>query len=219
MNDRRSLWSAEGSRHGCSSSAGQARPCRRSVRTSGRSRWQLGTIRAGRRVAGGRCPAILGFPAPWRDLFRKSGRPLEAELARSGYALAPADSAQLIFVDGATLALPTIVVAAYDVEPGVRPCGAGRWQALLDQLDDVQQALRRLGWNPNCQHVPISAGSSADADGPSTVADLAADVAHPHLRAGPEHRLRLRRRPRTHQRWWRSSLRSAVPSAAGRYSP
>jgi phytoene dehydrogenase-like protein len=35
-------------------------------------------------------PLIIGFPAPWRDLFRKSGRPLEAELARMGYALAPA---------------------------------------------------------------------------------------------------------------------------------
>ena len=32
-------------------------------------------------------PSIIGFPAPWRDLFRKSGRPLEAELARMGYAL------------------------------------------------------------------------------------------------------------------------------------
>ena len=31
-------------------------------------------------------PAIIGFPAPWRDLFRKSGRPLEAELGRMGYA-------------------------------------------------------------------------------------------------------------------------------------
>ena len=29
-------------------------------------------------------PSIIGFPAPWRDLFRKSGRPLEAELARMG---------------------------------------------------------------------------------------------------------------------------------------
>src|SRR5215217_7911906 len=45
-------------------------------------------------------PAVLGFPAPWRDLFRKSGRPLEAELARSGYALAPAELPRLIFADG-----------------------------------------------------------------------------------------------------------------------
>ena len=38
-------------------------------------------------------PSIIGFPAPWRDLFRKSGRPLEAELARMGYVLAPAQPA------------------------------------------------------------------------------------------------------------------------------
>ena len=39
-------------------------------------------------------PSIIGFPAPWRDLFRKSGRPLEAELARMGYALAPGRAAR-----------------------------------------------------------------------------------------------------------------------------
>ena len=44
-------------------------------------------------------PAIIGFPAPWRDLFRKSGRPLEAELARMGYALEPAQPATMIFAD------------------------------------------------------------------------------------------------------------------------
>ena len=42
-------------------------------------------------------PSIIGFPAPWRDLFRKSGRPLEAELARIGYALAPAGPPTMIF--------------------------------------------------------------------------------------------------------------------------
>ena len=52
-------------------------------------------------------PSIIGFPAPWRDLFRKSGRPLEAELARMGYALEPAQPATMIFADGAELTLPT----------------------------------------------------------------------------------------------------------------
>src|SRR5919112_1291205 len=48
-------------------------------------------------------PSVLTFPAPWRDLFRKSGRPLEAELARLGYALVPANPAKVVFADGATL--------------------------------------------------------------------------------------------------------------------
>ncbi len=51
-------------------------------------------------------PAVLGFPAPWRDLFRKSGRPLEAELARLGYALVPADPALIVFADGSELTWP-----------------------------------------------------------------------------------------------------------------
>src|SRR6185436_4338855 len=52
-------------------------------------------------------PSIIGFPAPWRDLFRKSGRPLEAELDRMGYALAPAEPPTLIFADGAQLSFPS----------------------------------------------------------------------------------------------------------------
>ena len=52
-------------------------------------------------------PAVLGFPAPWRDLFRKSGRPLEAELTRMGYALEPAGPPVYHFADGSELRLPT----------------------------------------------------------------------------------------------------------------
>ena len=48
-------------------------------------RWAARTSAPGAAVDD--APAALGFPAPSRDLFRKSGRPLEAELARPGYAL------------------------------------------------------------------------------------------------------------------------------------
>src|SRR4030095_10944199 len=44
-------------------------------------------------------PSIIGFPAPCRDLFRKSGRPLETELARMGYALEPAPPPTMIFAE------------------------------------------------------------------------------------------------------------------------
>ncbi len=92
-------------------------------------------------------PAVLGFPAPWRDLFRKSGRPLEAELARSGHALVPAEMPQVIFADGATLMLSSnrgeqhaTLIRAYGTPV------AGRWRNLLDRLDEVWQALRPLGF-------------------------------------------------------------------------
>jgi phytoene dehydrogenase-like protein len=51
-------------------------------------------------------PSIIGFPAPWRDLFRKTGRPLETELARMGYALEPAGPPTVVFADGSQVRLP-----------------------------------------------------------------------------------------------------------------
>ena len=91
-------------------------------------------------------PAVLPFPAPWRDLFRKSGRPLEAELARSGHALVPAADVRHRFADGSELSLPAERGAQYAVLSTAygRPV-ADRWRDLLDALDDVWQALRPLG--------------------------------------------------------------------------
>src|SRR3954453_13876492 len=93
-----------------------------------------------------RAPAVLTFPAPWRDLFRKSGRPLEAELARSGHELVPAGRSSDRCEDGSELSLPTERAAQYQAltaaygEPAAR-----RWRDLLDQLDGVWQVLRPLG--------------------------------------------------------------------------
>lgn len=91
-------------------------------------------------------PGVVGFPAPWRDLFRKSGRTLEAELARSGAALEPAQPARYEFADGSALRLPTergeqhlTLTHAYGQE------AAARWRDVLDWLDDVWQAVRPLG--------------------------------------------------------------------------
>lgn len=130
-------------------------------------------------------PAVLGFPAPWRDLFRKSGRPLEAELARSGYALAPADSGRLIFADGARLVMPTDRGEQYAIlSRAYGPSVAGRWRDMLDRLDDVWQALRPLGWEserPSEAH--LSRKQRRRLMQNRTLADLAAAVAHPHLSA------------------------------------
>ena len=130
-------------------------------------------------------PAILGFPAPWRDLFRKSGRPLEAELARSGHALGPAEMAQVIFADGATLMLPSnrgelhaTLTRAYGAPV------AGRWRDLLDRLDEAWQALRPLGFE---SELPVRLHLSRQQRHRlmrwRTVADLADSVRHPHLSA------------------------------------
>ncbi len=91
-------------------------------------------------------PAVLPFPAPWRDLFRKSGRPLEAELARSGHALVPAAAVAYRFADGNQLSLPTERGAQHAALRTAFGAGAAdRWRDLLDELDEVWQILRSLG--------------------------------------------------------------------------
>jgi phytoene dehydrogenase-like protein len=91
-------------------------------------------------------PPILGFPAPWRDLFRKSGRPLEAELSKVGYALTPAGPPKMIFADGTELTLPSDRGGQYAaLAEAYGRSVAERWQRLLDRLDEVWQTLRKLG--------------------------------------------------------------------------
>ena len=91
-------------------------------------------------------PAVLPFPAPWRDLFRKSGRPLEAELARTGHELVAAPPTRYRFADGSELELPAERGGQYSALVGAYgPVAAARWRDLLDALDDVWQVLRPLG--------------------------------------------------------------------------
>ena len=89
---------------------------------------------------------VITLPAAWRDLFRKSGRTLDAELERRGLALMPAPPRSHRFADGSGLVLPTDRgeqwTALNDTfgEPA-----AIAWRDLLDRLDGTWQALRRLG--------------------------------------------------------------------------
>ena len=131
-------------------------------------------------------PSILGFPAPWRDLFRKSGRPLEAELARMGYALAPAAPPKMIFADGAELILPSdrggqsaALAEAYGRSV------TERWQLLLDRLDEVWQALRKLGLEAELRsRRQLHRRTRRNLLGRRmTVADLAISIDHKHLGA------------------------------------
>ena len=129
-------------------------------------------------------PAIIGFPAPWRDLFRKSGRPLEAELARMGYVLAPAGPQKMIFADGAELTLPADRGGQYAVlTDAYGRSVAERWQRLLDQLGEAWQTLRGLGLEAELHdHRQLTRVARRSLFGRHmTLADLATSIDHQHL--------------------------------------
>lgn len=129
-------------------------------------------------------PAIIGFPAPWRDLFRKSGRPLEAEVARMGYALVPAEPPTMIFADGTELILPTDRGGQYTTLAGAygQPV-AERWQRLLDRLGEVWQTLRGLGVEAELRgRRQLNRATRRSLSGRrATLADLAISIDHQHL--------------------------------------
>jgi phytoene dehydrogenase-like protein len=146
-------------------------------------------------------PSIIGFPAPWRDLFRKSGRPLEAELARIGYALAPAGPPTMIFADGAQLTLPADRGGQYSaLTDAYGRSVAERWQQLIDRFGEVWQTLRRLGFEAELRdRRQLNRATRRSLFGPGlfgpgmfgkgrpgqglTIADLATSIDHPHLAA------------------------------------
>jgi len=136
-------------------------------------------------------PSIIGFPAPWRDLFRKSGRPLEAELARMGYALAPAEPPMMIFADGTQLSLPADRGSQYSaLADAYGGSVAERWQQLIDRFGEVWQTLRGLGFEAELRsRRQLNRTARRSLFGPSrfgtgtTVADLASSIDHKHLSA------------------------------------
>ena len=130
-------------------------------------------------------PPVLEFPAPWRDLFRKSGRTLAEEFDRSAVALSAAEPATYVFADGAELRWPTDRGELFaEHEKAYGTAVAERWRRLVDQLDDVWQTVRKLGWEAELT-------GKAELTGPVrrrlqqdlTVADLAREIDHPHLGA------------------------------------
>src|SRR5687767_2320186 len=131
-------------------------------------------------------PSIIGFPAPWRDLFRKSGRPLETELARIGYILQPAQPATMIFADGSELTLPTDRGGQYDTLAAAYSSSvAERWRGLLDRLDGVWQTLRGLGLEAELRSGrQLNRTVRRSLFGRRmTLADLASSIDHDHLGA------------------------------------
>lgn len=144
------------------------------------ARDQLG----GRWADPGALPPVLTLPAPWRDLFRKSGRPFDAELARTGHALVPAPPATHHFPDGSTLVLPTDrgeQWAALGEAWGVP--AATRWRDLLDDLDGRWQLLRRLGLEDEFTDEALTAARRRRLGLNRSVEALARDAGHPQAAA------------------------------------
>ena len=89
---------------------------------------------------------VVALPAAWRDLFRKSGRILDAALASEGYELVPAQATRHEFADGSALDLPTDRGQQYAAV--ARMAGedaAAAWRDLLDAADETWQLVRRAG--------------------------------------------------------------------------
>lgn len=123
-------------------------------------------------------PDVWLLPAPWRDLFKKSGRAFDAELTRAGLALVEAPAAVHRFSDGSELLLPSERGAqeAAITDAFGRP-SAHRWRDLVDGLVDAWQRLRPRGLETDDHRPDLLKGLDAR----HTVDDLARDIDEPHL--------------------------------------
>ena len=129
-------------------------------------------------------PGMISFPAPWRDLFRKSGRVFETELTRVGLELVPAPPTRHRFDDGSELALGTD--RGDQTEQLTRAYGhptATRWRDLVDRLDDVWQSLRPLGSEYELDTAEQIERSGLHRLSPAgvSVEQLAREIDEPHL--------------------------------------
>ncbi len=132
----------------------------------------------------GPLPGVLVFPAPWRDLFKKSGRILPAELARAGLDLVAAPPVRHVFAAGEELVLGgdrgqqfRQMTAAYGQST------AEAWRTLVDSLDPVWQLVRNLGLETSLVSPAQLRPHRRALMWGRTVADLAAAQPHPHLGA------------------------------------
>lgn len=86
------------------------------------------------------------LPAAWRDLFKKTGRPLVGSLGSLGLSLEPAPPVTYLLPCGTELVLPDERGGQYyAIRDALGQAQAERWRDLVDELDDVWAALRRFG--------------------------------------------------------------------------
>ena len=121
-------------------------------------------------------PTTVALPAAWRDLFRKSGRPLDAELARHRLSLVPAPPATVVTGEG-TLTLPSDRAGQWHTLVDTLGTGpATAWRDLLDRLDDAWLALRPLGVEAELTDSRLDRSARQVLRPTESVADLARQV-------------------------------------------
>lgn len=146
------------------------------------------TLVEARDVLGGRLAEpggwwpVLPFPAPLRDLLRKSGRAFDGEFGTHGLRMVAAPPARHLFADGTELEWPTdrgeqwhLLNARYS------PAVASRWRALVDSQDEVWQALRALGLEGELVDRAQIRSRRRILEPRRTVEDAARRLGHPHL--------------------------------------
>lgn len=127
-------------------------------------------------------PQTLLLPAAWRDLFKKSGRAMDAELTRHGLELVPAAPQEHRFADGRRLVLPAERGEQFHaVEDAFGRGAAERWRDLLDELDDVWHQLRRSGLEQPFDPAGLDRAARARLLHRWTLEDLAERVQDAHL--------------------------------------
>ncbi|HMR49221.1 MAG TPA: FAD-dependent oxidoreductase [Arachnia sp.] len=142
------------------------------------------TLHTGGDPLGGRwstaMPSVIVLPAAWRDLFKKTGRALDPELAKVGLRLMEAPPARHRFDDGTELELPTERGAQYHaLAARYGPAAGGRWRDVLDGADDAWAAARRHGVESPDR--PRGATGTRALWLDRTLANLADRVDEPHL--------------------------------------
>ena len=115
--------------------------------------------------------------------LRKSGRPLEAELAGIGYALLPAEPPRHLFADGAELTLPTDRGGQYTPPPVPTVARSPSAGSCLIARRGMANA-RGLGWKPSCDRRQLDRATRGSLFGrKATLAGIATSIDHPHLEA------------------------------------
>lgn len=136
----------------------------------------------GRLAEPGAWAPVLTFPAPLKDLFRKSGRAFEAEFGRRGLRLIPAPNVEHHFADGTRLSWPTDRAEQWRLmSERYSPDVATRWRDLLDDLDESWQLMRPLGLEGELIDRAQITSRRHRLDPKLTIEALARRQPHPHL--------------------------------------
>ena len=118
--------------------------------------------------------ATIELPSAWRDLFAKSGRAMEAELASIGLGLVTEPDTQISSCT-ADISMPTDRGAQiHTVRDRYGHRTADRWRDVLDHADGMWQARRRCGVEHAVTSRPAPLPGPIHVDLPSPLAELSA---------------------------------------------